>query len=342
MHARILIYSLWIVGCAAAVRGADVHQRNLISDPSLEAAPAADGLPKGWNGHLFTPEDGYHLKIADGGHSGKHSLLVEGKGEWAVVRADRLPVEPGTRYRVSGWVKIEGDDKAAADVKFHYYRKDGSYIDQSRIAFINPRTPGWQKLTVTDQLEQFPEAAFVEAAMSFAGDGKAWFDDLELTAREEKRPAVVNLVANGDMEDLAADRPAGWTIVAADGGKSSGAADQKIKHGGGRSLHFWGEGDWIAAGSSMVRLNQDLAYRATGQVRVAKGQPVLSVAYFKDGKYLGNTTSEPTPPSDDWTELSVKIDAKQFADATHISVGLSAGTEVDAWLDDVTLVATKP
>ena len=49
---------------------------------------------------------------------------------------------------------------------------------------------------------------------------KRWFDDLELTAREEKRPAVVNLVANGDMEDLAADRPAGWTIVATTNAKT--------------------------------------------------------------------------------------------------------------------------
>jgi hypothetical protein len=342
MRTKIFILSSWIAICAAAVHGADDRQTNLVSDPSLEAAPAADGLPKGWNGHAFNPEEGYRLAIADAGHSGKHSLLIEGKGEWAVVRANRVAIEPGQRYRASGWVKIEGDDKAAADVKFHYYRKDGSYIDQSRIAFINPRTPGWQKLAVSDQLEQFPDAAYIEPALALAGNGKAWFDDLELTARDEKRPAIVNLVANGDMEELAADRPAGWLIVTAEGGKSSGAADEKIKHGGSRSLHFSGEGDWIAAGSSLVRLNQDLSYKATAQVRVAKGQPVLSVAYFKDGTYLGNTTSEATQPGDTWTELSVNPDAKQFPEANHISVGLTAAGEVEAWLDDVTLVATKP
>lgn len=316
--------------------------KNLVSDPSLEGPPAAEGLPSGWNGHAFNPEDGYKARIGDVGHSGKHSLIIEGKGNWGVVRANRVAIEPGKRYRASGWVKIEGDDKAAADVKFHYYSKDGSYIDQSRIAFINPRTPGWQQISVTDQLEQFPEAAEIEVALALAGNGKAWFDDLELTARDEKRPAVVNLVANGDMEDVAADRPAGWVVLAAEGGKASGATDEKIHHGGKRSLHFSGEGDWIAAGSAMVRLDQDLAYKAAAFAKIAKGSPVLSVAYFKDGMYLGSVTSDAKQPGDDWVELSMDVDGKQYPEANHISVALTAAGEIEAWLDDVSLVATKP
>jgi hypothetical protein len=351
MRLRLTVCAWCIAGCSSLVCQADDRQSdspaadkaaNLISDPSLEAAPAADGLPQGWNGHFATPEGGYHFGIADVGHSGKHSILIDGKGDWAVVRANRVRIEPSKRYRTSGWVKIEGDDRAAADVKFHYYRQDGSYIDQTRVAFINPRTKGWQKISVVDQLEQFPDAAFIETACSLAGNGKAWFDDFYMTAREEKRLAVVNLVANGNMEELAADRPAGWTILAAEGGKSSGVAEEKIKHGGERSLHFSGEGDWIAAGSSQVRLNPELAYRATAFVRAAKGQPVLTIAYFKGGEYLGNVTSEAKAVGEEWTELTVSADPKQYADATHISVGCTASGEIDAWLDDVILVGSKP
>ena len=92
MRLRLTVCAWCIAGCSALAGQADDRQSdsppgdkvaNLISDPSLEASPAADGLPQGWNGHVAAPDNGYRFRIADIGHRGKHSLLIDGSGQWA-------------------------------------------------------------------------------------------------------------------------------------------------------------------------------------------------------------------------------------------------------------------
>jgi len=134
---RIALALFVALGIAATSRAEEKAAKNLLTDPSLETAPRPMDYPLVGMAMPSIRRKAIKPRIADAGHTGKHSLLIEGKGQWGVVRANRVAIEPGKRYRASGWVKVEGDAKAAADVKFHYYRKDGSYIDQSRIAFIN-------------------------------------------------------------------------------------------------------------------------------------------------------------------------------------------------------------
>ncbi len=336
------VFSLMLLAtCLGLSLAQEAVPKNLASNPSFEDRLGADGLPDGWNGFHSEPALGYRVEVAQSGHTGKRSLLAEGKGQFVVVRANKLRIDRMKRYRAAGWTKIEGDSQAAADVKFHYYDATGNYLDQTRVAFIQPRTPGWQKISVTDQLEQFPDADFIELAVALAGNGKAWFDDLELTAREEPRPAVINWVANGDMEELAADRPAGWSFFAAEGGQATGSADEVVRHAGKRSLHVTGKGEWVAAGSTQIRVDRKKSYSLKAFLRARGVEPHVSFAYFENGKYLGQTSSDDQQADSEWHEATVRSELANFPSATHLSVICGGANEIDAWLDDCVVIAEK-
>ena len=336
---RIGVLGLVLLVSAAVSLGAE--PRNLVDNPSLEDIPAADGLPRGWNGFHSEPAGGYSVAIVEPGHTGQRSLKVTGDGKFVVVRANRLDIDRTKRYRAEGWAKIEGHDTAAADVKFHYYAADGTYLGQSRIGFVAPRTPGWQRITVTDQIELFPKATAIELAVALAGQGTAWFDDLRFTAREEARPAAVNWIANGDMEDIGADRPGGWHVATSEGGHVTCRSDDKIRHAGERSLYLKGNAEWSAAGSVKVPIDRTQAYLLTGFVRAKAGRAHLSIVYFEGDNFLGHTAAEPVAADETWQKQSLAIDAADYPAATHVAAVASGAGDVEAWFDDLILTA-KP
>ena len=310
----------------------------------MKRTAAKDGLPDGWNGWFFQPTAGYHLQIVNEAHTGKKSLLLEGSGQFGVIRANRLPLDRTQRYRGQAWIKIEGKGNVAADVKFHYYRADGSYIDQTRTVHITPRSTGWHKLTVVDQQEQFPDATEIELAVALAGATKAtaWFDDLQLTTEPLKPAGEVNLVPNGDMEDVLDGRPSAWGIYVAEGGEVEGSIDADVHHGGERSLHLVGKGEWIAAGSPRIRLDRRKQYQATVFAKAKHGAPKLTIGYLADGKFLGKTDSEKQIAGDDWQQISVKAEADKFPEATHLSIICGGLESLDAWFDDLNVVWIAP
>ena len=122
--------------------------------------------------------------------------------------------------------------------------------------------PCWHKLTVLDQQEQFPEGlAEIELAVALAGATKAtaWFDDLQLTTEPLKPGEKINLAPNGDMEDALDGLPSGWGIHVAEGGEVEGKAVTDEKHGGERSLHLAGKGEWDRGGHAANSLGSPQA-----------------------------------------------------------------------------------
>ena len=97
-----------------------VIQKNLVRHASLEAPISAGGLPDGWDGTYSRPDEGYKALVVDGGRTGHKSLVIQGKGAFGVVSTNSVLIDRNMRYRAQGWVRIEGDAAAAADVKFHY------------------------------------------------------------------------------------------------------------------------------------------------------------------------------------------------------------------------------
>ena len=326
-HILTLAFSIGLIAASP------LHADEILNkEPSFEGPPQPNGLPQGWEGTRSEPLGRYRFQITDEAHSGKKSLLMEGSGQYCVTWAEMLPVDRTQRYRARGFVKIEGDEKAAADVKFHYYGEDRRYLGQSRVGFVNPRTKGWQLITVTDELDLWPAAKYIGVAVAIAGDGKAWFDDAGVTATP-RQAGPVNLVANGDMEDVAADRPAGWHIIGSEGNKPVASTDILVKKSGRQSLHLSGNGEWVAGSSPSIPIDRTKGYSLTGWAKVKRGKALVSWAYFADGQFLGHTESEPIAAGE-WQSRTVEADLGKYPTATHLAAVASAQGDAEAWFDD--------
>ena len=194
----ILILTMSAVNApaASAAEGARPQKgaENLVRHPSIEGPVGARGLPDGWQGAHCNPDRGYKFLVVDGGRTGDKSLVIQGKGNFGVVSTNKVLIDRNMRYRARGWVKIEGDARAAADVKFHYFDANRRYLGQTRIPFVSPLAKNWTLVEVTDRASDFPTARWIQVAVALAGNGKARFDDLELTAhRRDKVPVDFDL-----------------------------------------------------------------------------------------------------------------------------------------------------
>src|SRR5438132_1700383 len=115
-----LLALLSLLGALAAAAGA-AGPPNLVHNPSLEEP--VTGLPEGWEG-FQKPENAYHFKVVDGGHSGAKSMSIEGAGEYGVLSLGRARYEPGKQYAARGWVKVEGEAATLATVKLDYFSEN--------------------------------------------------------------------------------------------------------------------------------------------------------------------------------------------------------------------------
>jgi len=340
---RSLLWSfpVWLAwalsaGLAAAAGEPAGDSPNLIVEPSFEGPVQPNGLPAGWFALHAVPAWGYRFELADAGRTGRKSLVIEGKGQYGVVWGEQIALDRAKQYRAQGYVRIQGDDEAAADVKLHYYGADHNYLGQSRVGFVNPRTPGWQLITVRDQAELFPEARFLGIAVALAGNGKAWYDDIELRAAA-RQPAPLNYVANGDMEDVAADRPAGYFVAVAEGGTAQCRIEENKPHSGKRCLALESKAEWAGAGCGWIEIGRHQAFIASGFARVREGNARLVIIYFDAaGKIIGRTESE-LVAAEDWQEVKLKSDFAGHPAAVKFSLGAQVVGEGKADFDDLRL-----
>ncbi len=153
---------------------------NLINDPSLEGAMLGERFPPGWGTFNAKPKGTYRFEVVEGGRTGTKGCLIEGDGERITMPANRVSIDPSKRYAARGWVKLEGNG-SSAQVRILYFGASRRYIGENRLGHVTPHDE-WQLVTVTDRIEDYPNAQFLALAMAVRGKGKALFDDLELLA----------------------------------------------------------------------------------------------------------------------------------------------------------------
>lgn len=336
---RRIVSLCCLLGLWGGTAFADDQPANLITDPSFEGTLDDHGLPPGWFGIHTMPNGAYEFAVVDEARTGEHALQIRGQGQFGVVWGEKLRVEPGRQYHVRGWVRVAGDADAAADVKLHYYGAGQEYLGQSRIGWVNPRTEGWQEITVTGQTELFPQAQYISIAVALAGNGEAWFDDVELFIAGDE-PATINYVANGDMEDVAADRPGGWYVVVING-EGECRIEEEHPHGGQRCLYLSSDAERCAAGSVQIPIEPGKEFELTGYVRVAQGAARLGIGYFKDGVYLGDSFSAETA-SESWEPLSVQTEFARFPEAESFIAIVKGEGDFAACFDDLQITAVEP
>ena len=162
--------------------------------------PDAKGGAEGWG--LY--RNGEWSVVGGEGRNGTRAVHCAdvGKGGWTTQWVE---LEPGRAYRLEGWIRTEGVDGAGACLDFSWHDAYGTRIGT---AATQPRvmgTTGWTKVS----LEAFvpPAAAkrcLVGMPVTGNNKGKAWFDDLKITAVE--RPPIGEFISNA-YRNRAADGP---------------------------------------------------------------------------------------------------------------------------------------
>jgi len=309
---------------------------NLVKNGSLEDSSVGNALPQDW-GFFQMPEGGYQTSIVEGGRTGTRALQIEGAGDYAGVAVHRVSIEPKKQYAARGWVKLAGDAESRGVVKLDYFKENGDFLAASEFEILVNPAEEWQPIAVLGRPADFPEAKFVGLTIAIGGKGKALFDDLELVARDlAESPAT--LLKRGSVEDVAGDRPFGWSLVTSENAKYEARVSDADAKDGWHSLRLTGTGEWCVASEGKHAIQKGKKYTLTGFARATAGAAQIKIDYFKGDEYLGHTTSDDVG-ADKWQALKVESDLASYPGATHLSaaaVGLGA---VDARYDALVLVA---
>ncbi len=331
MFTRWLALALPLLVCAGAAP-AEEKPKNLIGNPSLEDAPAANGLPAGW-APFCNPADTVQCSIVAGGRSGDKSLLVQTTGQYGGILTNKIPIEAGKRYSARGWAKVEaGAAGAHAMVKIDYLGPDQEYLGSTQYPpGVTTAQPGWQLVTVSDRAADFPKARTLVATLSLTGAGKARFDDVEMVARDgapETSP-----VQNGGFEDVVASQAGGWYIARSSDANVLFTSVTEDPKEGERCLKLTGAAQWAVAACLRIKAEQGKTYTATGWVRVKSGTATIKFDYFKGEEYLGSVNGSPVFPGE-WQQRSVTFDPAKFPQATQFNVAANgAGEFIEAYFD---------
>ncbi len=151
---------------------------NLLSNPSLQSGATDSGDPSGWS--LTAAARGSVRPDPAASRSGGQGLLLGSEGGYYVVYQD-VPVSPGQRYQLTGWVNV-------GEMQGGYYRVNVTPLDANGLAVGGAVTQGYRQssmgwLSLRLELLAPPGAARVRVELRSDGAwGTAYADDLNLSS----------------------------------------------------------------------------------------------------------------------------------------------------------------
>lgn len=164
--------------------GALAAEENLLKNPGFETLDA-DGLPEGWKRDMWFWEEGISELFAVSGpeaYAGKGAICVDNLGANDASFEQTAQVEPGTLYKVSCMVKVEGcaDDEAGAGISIKNTFASSESLYETMGA--------WTRVTLYGVTGEDQTELTVMARVGSYGSlnvGRAWFDEFSLTKAEE-------------------------------------------------------------------------------------------------------------------------------------------------------------
>jgi hypothetical protein len=143
-----------------------------VPNGDFETDTAGDGKPDWWMGRGKRDRcDLEHIHLDSGGPSGSRCLCVEASSDPAgFVRAYNVhgAVRPGTKYRVSGWIK-RADRRGDVCIRF-------SGLGQQQL-----RTTAMGRWTFLEAVtESDPKSGAIVVSCFNASRGPAWFDQIKV------------------------------------------------------------------------------------------------------------------------------------------------------------------
>jgi hypothetical protein len=147
-----------------------------------------DGM-LGWTPRTAEGQLPNHVIDTEVAHSGNASGRIDANGYY-YTRPFYLP--PGTRITVRWWGKATGEGAHG----YIYHSADGASV--GRVELPGPTTDEWTRFEVTDTVPEGAEQTRV--ALQMFGEGRCWYDDLEVISDVEMaraEPAVVTPLDEG-------------------------------------------------------------------------------------------------------------------------------------------------
>jgi hypothetical protein len=161
----------------AAHSRADGPQANLVADASFERPAQGSPLPAGWNG-----DPQVYRREAGAGRSGSAALaFVNRDPERYCLASQQIPLQPGRKYRLSGWVKtrqIVGEDSGATFC-IEWIDKAGKWLGGTYPNGVKG-TRDWTEITTVVRIPEEAGVCTLSCYVRQGMTGSAWFDDLEL------------------------------------------------------------------------------------------------------------------------------------------------------------------
>lgn len=151
--------------------------QNLLNNGSLDIIHGRN--PGWWNAGRFegSAKDGT-LETSDQGRNGSKCVSISKSGARAAWDATPIPVDPGKKYRLSGWIKLENATGNNQIGFFWYSGNQWTYKGEIRSENITG-TSDWKKVTVEATCPA--DACLVRVNLiSENNTGTTWFDDIEL------------------------------------------------------------------------------------------------------------------------------------------------------------------
>ncbi|HIE53330.1 MAG TPA: hypothetical protein EYP85_16380, partial [Armatimonadetes bacterium] len=138
--------------------------------------------PAGW--HIWGEDSQHHLAwVTDQAHTGRRCVrtTVEpgAPATWVKYYQDRIPVIPGVKYVLRGWVKAQGVE-GQAGWYIHVHGDRPMLIN--RVLSAGGGTYDWRELTF--EFEAPATATTANVGTVLYGTGTAWFDDVSLEPAE--------------------------------------------------------------------------------------------------------------------------------------------------------------
>jgi len=182
--------------------------RNLLSNPSFEAARHRPDVPDEWS---FYANSQYMSLARERALHGQHAILVdrpELTGIVHVAAKQVVPVVPDCEYTLSVWVNVEHSEGGTVSVYLDFLDADKQRIAIRRASETKP-TGGWKKLSVAARAPA--NTAYAQLLVPYVdGRMRVLADCVALTSHKDGRP-----VAEGTVGGLAASRPTSSSIYLA-------------------------------------------------------------------------------------------------------------------------------
>ena len=177
-----------------------VAAEGLLRNGSFEKADVK-GMPVGWQGEIRAGAEGRFELVPEArdGALALHMVHANEAKEWVRASQEPIPVRPGARLRISGWLKAQGPWQ----VLLYEFVAAGTYTSKS---LASGKATDWQRLNQLVTLS--PNAHHLKLSLIVPTQGEAWFDgftiaDLDQPPRLRIPPLQATPTLDGDVRDAA-------------------------------------------------------------------------------------------------------------------------------------------